>query len=779
MISISEEFKKYNYTFNRSLSSDITLPYVENDILVGVNELANGTNFNTSLNLLQSNLMYLYSISKFANPDLPKDYKGWMGKKIDTENSTKLKVTLTGTFFRSGLQFNADGSVNANTIPYFTIRNYDGKNHNFIFTWTSDTKNPAVDNLPNGTDHTINLSDDFNGDEASAKEVARLLNANNFTATYSSQGVNQKIVIELKEIGGVFNQGQSPDIYRSVLGENVNVLIEGGEISTTFIISKTPFTDVVKSLNNYDDLNNFSISKANLPDFQNLFLCSSTEIQCLSADLKGDKPSDYNFVTSTKTYGKYNELTFNDINSSVVFENNLYVCDNGNKNIVKLNINGFTFNDTIRKNKFYETEIIGGEGGIRDNYSFQDPEICTFYDGNLYVLDRGNQTFKVYDKDLGFVRNIRKQQTFKKYNPVKVKIYKDQFYWLNEIGQLVIFDLDLNFISETDLRINDEDSFIDFIICPDNNNLYALTSRNVYKYFLDSKQYIGKFILKDGAEHREFSFFESIDLGDNFDNIFLYNKDNGKGNFLVFKEDGNFLELLSDYDFDIFTKEELHLNKNEFASNFAYNKAINKTIKNIFQLRNFIVRKTNLALTRDGELLYDGVSYFNVEDLAITNFKTNFNNYIGTNEIFSRSVINRVLSELYRLQSLLLDLFKSNIKSPERQPVYLGGPDVAGNCLMLEPWPGEPNSYIMLENQGVDDFNVVLLEYALVPENKNVKDNPWKEEPPAPPVTVEEVGKEIFENITDNNDSGTNDVDGDGDGKSDTPEEPEQQAAES
>ena len=98
---------------------------------------------------------------------------------------------------------------------------------------------------------------------------------------------------------------------------------------------------------------------------------------------------------------------------------------------------------------------------------------------------------------------------------------------------------------------------------------------------------------------------------------------------------------------------------------------------------------------------------------------------------------------------------------------------------MLEPWPGEPNSYIMLENQGVDDFDVVLLEYALVPEDKNVKDNPWKEEPPAPPVTVEEVGKEIFENITDNNDSGTNDGDGDGDGKSDTPEEPEQLAAES
>ena len=79
MINISDEFKKYTYTFNRSLSSDIVLPYDKNDTLLGVNELVNGYNFNSSLDKLQSNLMYLYSVSKLADPDIPTNYEGYIG----------------------------------------------------------------------------------------------------------------------------------------------------------------------------------------------------------------------------------------------------------------------------------------------------------------------------------------------------------------------------------------------------------------------------------------------------------------------------------------------------------------------------------------------------------------------------------------------------------------------------------------------------------------------------------------------------------------------------
>ena len=90
--------------------------------------------------------------------------------------------------------------------------------------------------------------------------------------------------------------------------------------------------------------------------------------------------------------------------------------DTATNSVVKINVRGFTQNDTIRDNTFYETEIIGGLGGVRDNYSFNEPQVLQFYKDNLYVYDKGNLCIKVYDKDLGYVRNLRKSG-FAKSNP--------------------------------------------------------------------------------------------------------------------------------------------------------------------------------------------------------------------------------------------------------------------------------------------------------------------------------------------------------------------------
>ena len=59
MIKISTEFDKLDYTFNRSLSTVVTLPYNKDDVLLGVNELVNGYNFNSCVEKLQSNASHV------------------------------------------------------------------------------------------------------------------------------------------------------------------------------------------------------------------------------------------------------------------------------------------------------------------------------------------------------------------------------------------------------------------------------------------------------------------------------------------------------------------------------------------------------------------------------------------------------------------------------------------------------------------------------------------------------------------------------------------------
>ena len=120
-------------------------------------------------------------------------------------------------------------------------------------------------------------------------------------------------------------------------------------------------------------------------------------------------------------------------------------------------------------------------------------------------------------------------------------------------------------------------------------------------------------------------------------------------------------------------------------------------------------------MNNSGALIFAGITYFDPSELPITNYKTDMNNYIGTNEIFSRAVVNRVLNKVLDLQLQLLTLFKTNITPPPRKSNYL---ESDNNGLMLETFPLEPSDYFVLENsESSNDY--ILQEYALIPQNNN------------------------------------------------------------
>jgi len=159
----------------------------------------------------------------------------------------------------------------------------------------------------------------------------------------------------------------------------------------------------------------------------------------------------------------------------------------------------------------------------------------------------------------------------------------------------------------------------------------------------------------------------------------------------------------------------LHLKKEEFASSLAYNKSIYKILNNTLQLRNFIYRKVNARMNNTGALIFNGITYFNPSELTITNYKTDMNNYIGTNELFSRAVVNRVLNKVLDLQLQLLNLFKTNVTPPPRKSNFL---ESDNNGLMLETFPTNPFDYFVLEDsENYRDY--VLQEYTLIQQINN------------------------------------------------------------
>jgi len=736
MINISDEFKKYTYTFNRSLSSDIVLPYDKNSTLLGVNELVNGYNFNSSLDKLQSNLMYLYSVSKLADPDIPTNYEGYIGTTSVGGDKLEIQIKNFTPYDVAKAAYN-NGDSDYSQMPYFTVTDEDNKSYGVFYGWDNDEPEKSNYNTEAGSLSSSLLSSFFIdvstaaycGNENAAYGAQAFLSAFNFqihTFIFADgypelYSTNQNPVIALSgksSYGGVFFNNSKFSNVASFFGTEAQAMkYQQGTSNLVFNLHKNSFTvdsnmtiiDIPADIKSsgvvdeyaFNNLVSTSVAPGNLSGFNAIFCCSPSSVVSLSAKSSASSlSSDYTFTNYISSIGINNELPYESINGSAYHDNSLYVSDTATNNVVKINVRGFTQNDTIRDNTFYETEIIGGLGGVRDNYSFNEPRILQFYKDRLYVYDKGNLCIKVYDKDLGYVRNLRKSRFAKSNPPISIKIYNDTFYWLTSGGKFFTLDNDLNLLKEEVLYNTDNtEYFTDFVVAENINMLYFSTKENIYKYYFDNTQYIGRFNLSENKiDKTELVFLSHVENTLNSVNLYAYGKRGRSGYLLRFNENDQYLNLLSDYDFEIYGKDEIEVDKNEFTANFAYNKSILKLLSNNLQFKNFITNMVSVSLRRDGGIDYNGVVYFNPAELEILNFNPGLDNYIGTNEIFSRSVVNRVLEKIYDYQTRLLSLFKNQVSPPPAQQNILS-PTL--NALMLEDYPGNWDGTFNTE-QGLD-----------------------------------------------------------------------------
>ena len=731
MIKISTEFDKLDYTFNRSLSTVVTLPYDKDDVLLGVNELVNGYNFNSCVEKLQSNLMYLYSVSKLADPNIPTQYEGFIGTATDSGEYLDIGIK-NFTPYRQGVA--AFEIEDYSEMPYFYVSDSDNNTYNIVYSYGGKVNPDTTDgSIPSGTTTTIPLDTAQYGNDLAAVYGARqALSAYFSVYTYRYNeiygGTNAWPVLELSSfnIGGTFFGGADYATIGSLLSQQPATINyqQGSSLQLFKLFENTNTQDLHHTSidENFNNLKSISVGPGTLSGYNCVFCCSPDHISALSANTTSTLSADYTFTNVTSSIGINNDLNFQGINASAYAKNTLYVSDSTNNSVYRINVNGFTRDDNIRNNNFYETEIIGGLGGVRDNYSFNNPKILQYHNDELYVLDQGNNCIKIYDQDLGFVRNLRKTAFTKNNPPATIKMYNNNFYWLTTTGILFILDDDLNPLKSTKLYNNsNSEEFIDFIVAKDNNNLYVTTRENIYKYFFDNLEFIGRFNLSDNKiDNTAIEFLTQIDVGGDTNRIYAYAKRNKFGALLVFNEKNAFETLLSNYTFDIYSLDEIKVDKNEFVSNFSYNKSIIKLLSNNLQLSNYISNTVSVTLLRDGGIQFDGITYFNDSELKLLNYDPTLDNYIGTNEIFSRTVANRVLNKIYEYQLLLVKLFSNQVTPPQQQ-VNILSPGLMG--LMLEDFPGNANGYYRLE-QGETNRDAILLEDKILPQ---------KAPPPPPP----------------------------------------------
>ena len=102
-----------------------------------------------------------------------------------------------------------------------------------------------------------------------------------------------------------------------------------------------------------------------------------------------------------------NSFEFKNISSIKIDGNYLYVIDKDLNALFQYDISRCLTDRGVASNKIILLNYLHGKGDFRDYYLFNSPISVTAFNGNVAVLDKGNNVIKVYDKYFNFKYLLR------------------------------------------------------------------------------------------------------------------------------------------------------------------------------------------------------------------------------------------------------------------------------------------------------------------------------------------------------------------------------------
>ena len=337
-------------------------------------------------------------------------------------------------------------------------------------------------------------------------------------------------------------------------------------------------------------------------------------------------------------------------------KNQMYVLDVSANKVVKYDVSGFTTDDTILNNKLIYKDSIGGYGTYDDKLLFNTPRALTIHDTNVYVLDSGNSCIKRYDENLNWQITYRLFRDFLSAYPVDVAsdVYGNM-YVLTQNGYILKYDND--FLTKETINLlplsSTGEVFKQINFSPTEPNIgYITTNKSVYKITTtDGFNVIGTYLfyLNNINTNENIVSFASLSYGINNKN-FVFSTNNTRGILRLYYDNLNLYDVLAIKDFDVYTFDEIKIHRSEYLQNWVFNKAISKLLINHMRLRDQITGRFQARKDKFGNLVLQGTRYLLPEEQNNLSFQQDITYFIGANEIFQNSIVNRCLEKLFNIQ---------------------------------------------------------------------------------------------------------------------------------
>ena len=403
-----------------------------------------------------------------------------------------------------------------------------------------------------------------------------------------------------------------------------------------------------------------------------MFVANSKYITVLESDkldttitqlFSGNKISN----TSAQVYGNIKSLAINS-------ENDLYVLDSGNNLLVKYDVNHIISKNVALTGKMFADEVIGGV--TTDKYEklrFIDPiTIDITADDLVYLYDGGAVGFKIYDKELNWIRTAIKTKDFQNKIVVDIAVdrtYTGNVYVLTSDGVIYVYTaLAENLIEKVVLNdsVIEGETYKKIVFSEINTNvIYILTTKSIIKKFATNlSSSIGLFRLSNAGVNIDENF-QYINLlhttDDDFDYVFAGSDQTNtlgiSGKIFKFNEVSKSSSVVNDmYKYEAYTFESIQADKEEYPTPFTINKSIYKLIFNHLLFRDNFRLKYLAQYDSLGRPQHIGFNYLSVNDNNLYYHTLGYNNFVGINELTLAETTNRVLHQVYLLQLDLLDM---------------------------------------------------------------------------------------------------------------------------
>ena len=450
-----------------------------------------------------------------------------------------------------------------------------------------------------------------------------------------------------------------------------------------------------------------TINSKKAKDEYSLFAATSAFIYVYQLD-RNDTLFD--FVLSTTALGFDQQLSLRNVTSIAADKENdiFYINDRNLKQVFKTDVKTIVNKDRtgVRKMKLLNT--IGGEG--TEDTNFNGNSYIEYGNKNIFVFDEVDKSIKKFSEDFIFKIKYANKKLFTAnkfismtYNKTFDLLYvvTDTFLVLvlngnnfNEVDQYTFgknpFDFSIPLISffEKPRKI---------VFSENNSNIYYLqTSKNVYKYFVNTQnQSVERFTIDINFDSvdlwntvfSKFSAFEvAWDKLPDFDKftiasngLEIISSDTSKDDKLLmwantrifsFTEDNNFLSLLNTQNPNFYKKSEIFI-KDEYFNNITFNTTI---FRHLFNLNLFASNLNKKLLAEFDTVETDGYLRFkeflelvheDKETLDLNNQKQFF---VGVNETLNGNTLNRVITNLFDYQNRLIEAVKTK-RIGERIPL--------------------------------------------------------------------------------------------------------------